>query len=339
MGANLKDTCIVIDDDSIYLVDNEKSEYLVKDDGFREIPSDNFKYLPASMKDYDGKVMAISLPPGLIQAIRDETDPHEAPGVLYIRKGSIGFEELKQPPRPKHPSGLDPNNYKGDSFEDKIIHYMLTNDNPVAALPEMGYKKEYDIFHGQDECNIIYIKNADHKFGKVIDSHDGWDDRRLIIKFDSNKRPKIVFNQKSTIDAGKFYTKVRRLNREGALAIYLGQQQCHCFGKHKGRPALVQCRKMAIFRDSDSNNERGGDPVRFGSGFGANQHDGGGASSIGRYSAGCQVGCEYDLHLKFLNILKTDPRYKQNRSRVWNSSYLDRRWIIEGKTSPVSEWD
>ena len=96
-----------------------------------------------------------------------------------------------------------------------------------------------------------------------------------------------------TTDPGTDY-RVNPLNEKGTGIIAPGQHRgAWAIGKHKGEPALVQVKPMAVFRDNDKNDVLDFDPSTVESvlgGFNCHKASKTGTSlTVGKWSAGCQV--------------------------------------------------
>ena len=77
-------------------------------------------------------------------------------------------------------------------------------------------------------------------------------------------------------------------------------------GRHFKQDALVQCGNLKVFRDSNEDGSRAGDPVDVGDSFGINQHTTSSAPDlVGKWSAGCLVGKFPATHAKFMAICRS----------------------------------
>jgi len=115
---------------------------------------------------------------------------------------------------------------------------------------------------------------------RVAQRLDAWDD--TVGVFGSELRV-----WRATTDPGHYYTRTP-LNPIGAARLEPGAYT-YRRGLHQGRvPALVQAGPVLVARDSNRDGQAQVYEPRFKGWFGINIHPGRG-SSIGRWSAGCQV--------------------------------------------------
>jgi hypothetical protein len=186
--------------------------------------------------------------------------------------------------------------------------------------------KGYWIARSPAAYNIVYIEGADANGRANNDNFDEWNDRRIIIRIRPGGKPEIVLNELATTEPGRFYT-FNPLNIQGAARIAFGQYKAWTDGLHQNvQPALVQRGDVRLHRDLDKNGKRSKtDPIDVGDWFGINQHStapGANPKLVGKYSAGCLVGQNYDAHLKFLTTVRKDFRYRLNRSYMFISAVL-----------------
>lgn len=87
-------------------------------------------------------------------------------------------------------------------------------------------------------------------------------------------------------------------------------------GYHGNHQALVQVAPIQVCRDFNKDFTRVGDSVDVGL-FGVNQHWGGDASVIGKWSAGCLVGQSIKGHQEFMKLVKQDARYEADKNYVF----------------------
>lgn len=190
--------------------------------------------------------------------------------------------------------------------------------------------KGYHIDSEPGHINIIYIEGMNADFTPNNDAADGWNDLSLIVKFHPAGIPEIVFSAPCTTEPGKaatFDSAARRLG--GVARIALGQHTAWRVGYHRQarllntHPALVQCAPVPVHRDSNRDGLRIGDPI--GQASGLNQHGTtpnyrGGA--VGRWSAGCLVRQWWADHLRFMEIVQSDPRYQSNPRHVFSTTII-----------------
>lgn len=178
--------------------------------------------------------------------------------------------------------------------------------------------KGYWIARSPHAYNIVYIEGVESDGRENPDTFDEWNDRRIVIRIAPGGKPDMVVNDQSTTEPGKFYTQ-NPLHEQGAARIAFGQYKAWTDGLHQGvQPALVQRGNIRIHRDIDKSGTRNKkDPIDVGDWYGINQHSTDPdkiPELIGKYSAGCLVGRRYSWHIKFLNTVRKDFRYKMNKS-------------------------
>lgn len=194
----------------------------------------------------------------------------------------------------------------------RILRYMQTKGYWIARSPRMR--------------NIVYVEGMNPDGTLNRDFKNQWNDRRIVFRIAPNGRPEMLVNDQSTTEPGSHYTW-HPLNPNGAARIAFGQYKAWAVGLHKGiQPALVQREKLRLHRDLNKDSFRSaGDPIDIGKTFGINQHStraGTPPEFVDSYSAGCLVGRRYAWHLSFLNIVKQDERYRQNRGYLFISTII-----------------
>lgn len=187
------------------------------------------------------------------------------------------------------------------------------NDN-VALVIEECQRNGYYLSRGVDAPNIIYIEGVDPDFEVNSNAIDYWNDLRTLLVIEHNGRAYFRNIWRATINSGRYYTD-NPLNDEGAANIEPGQYWSWQVGRHitsgTNQEALVQVRPVAVRRDGDQNGRTKNDKLEDFEIIGLNQHGGSGAR-VGRWSAGCLVVDDMDAQQEFVNIEKTDRRYKVN---------------------------
>jgi peptidoglycan hydrolase-like protein with peptidoglycan-binding domain len=190
----------------------------------------------------------------------------------------------------------------GTDFASRIVKYMRLRNYWVAKLP--GF------------LNIVYVEGADEDGTPNADEFNKYNDRRIVFDI-KNGKPRIKFNVLATTEPGRFYTD-NPLNAGGAARIAFNQYKAWRVGIHygssaTGHEALRQVGVISVHRDKNKDGIRTGDTIDVGSGFAINQHSGKNASAtnIGKSSAGCLVGRDHSEHQDFMEVVKTDPRYKK----------------------------
>jgi len=202
---------------------------------------------------------------------------------------------------------------------DFIVKYMTDNGQIV--------------FKGQDELNIVYLEGIDFDFKLNKDEFNKWNDLRLVFKY-VNDCPELLFRQVCTTEPGKMSTfSLDARKRKGVARIAFGQYTAWKMGFHKqstnakNHPALVQCNPIPVYRDLNMDGKRIGDIIHTGL-FGINQH---GTkigyhdeikSTVENWSEGCLVGKDWNKHIEFINLLKTDSRYVKDNNFIFTTSII-----------------
>ncbi|GET44168.1 hypothetical protein [Microseira wollei] len=188
------------------------------------------------------------------------------------------------------------------NFAKKIAEYMTSQ----------GYK----LFTNPGELNIIYVEGVNADGVVNSDQMNKWNDRRLVLNHDLQ----IIGNWAATTEPGWNYT-AKPLNPMGAFRIAFGQYKAWIVGIHKDHEALVQVSPVRGHQDRNKDGFRTGDSVVNGT-FGINQHWGGDAATVGAWSAGCLVGQSRQGHRQFMQMVKTDARYRENPNYVFWTTVL-----------------
>lgn len=190
-----------------------------------------------------------------------------------------------------------------NSFSRKIVDYMR--------------REGYQLFTKPGELNIIYVEGADKNGTPNTDKIDEWNDRRIVL----DSQLEMVGNWVGTTEPGWKYT-ANPLNPGGAFRIAFGQYKSWVVGMHKGNhEALVQVAPVRGHRDRNRDGLRTGDSIVVGI-YGINQHWGGDSLKVGGWSAGCLVGKTRDGHRQFMQLVKTDIRYRQNPNYIFWTTIL-----------------
>jgi len=206
------------------------------------------------------------------------------------------------------------------TLAEKIIAYMRS--------------KKYRIAEGESQVNIVYLEGANEDGEPNADKLDGWNDRRIVIAFESGQ-PKILLNASATTEPGAAATYSAIARRRGGVARvqitqYLSKFKVG-FHKSKSHPALVQDRSILVHRDKNTDGLRTGDNLA--QAFGINQHGtrpGWSGAIVGMWSEGCMVCKKWDDHLRFMAIIKTDLRYLSDNDFLFDTTIID--------TSDFAKW-
>lgn len=153
--------------------------------------------------------------------------------------------------------------------------------------------------------NLIYLVGASaDDWSPIPNVMDGWNDVRIVVR----NSGEVLGSWQATTDPGHHYT-YNPMNPKGAAILALGQHQdAWCIGLHHGLPALAQCGDLVIYRDRTKDGGRYGHTMIAGAECGINHHGcngkDGSANSVGRWSAGCQVGRFWKSHLNFMQMMR-----------------------------------
>ena len=205
----------------------------------------------------------------------------------------------------------------------RILRFMQNKGYWIARSPRMR--------------NIVYVEGMNADGSLNADAFNHWNDRRIVFRINPGGRPEMLVNDQATTEPGSHYTW-NPLNPKGAARIAFGQYKAWAVGLHKGvQPALVQREKIRLHRDLNKDGFRSSsDPIDIGKTFGINQHStrpGTAPEFVDSYSAGCMVGRRYAWHLSFLEIVKQDERYRQNRGYLFISTIIPGDKLV--KEQPV----
>ncbi|SFL86621.1 peptidoglycan-binding protein [Variovorax sp. OV329] len=210
----------------------------------------------------------------------------------------------------------------GGDFAGRVVSAMLARGDWVCRHP--------------DCLNIVYVDGTDADGAPNEDSHNKFQDVRLLIRVDAGGVPTVGAAWEATTEPGTFYVKTKKLNVEGAAHIVAGQYKAWSVGIHKANTpsaheALVQTENLRISRDKDENFDPAGDKIFTGM-FGINQHWGFdfARDDVRSASAGCLVGRTRNGHRQFMALVKTDPRFRVNNSYRFMSSVLSPQLVHGG---------
>lgn len=223
--------------------------------------------------------------------------------------GSITAKKLIE----TKPEDLPPPPLKlGKDLASRIVKYMQ--------------KKEYEIFQGIREYNIVYIEGMNSDGTVNDDRPNHFNDRRIVLQIIDGV-PVIVGNWEATTEPGYHYTHRPMDPSKGAARIKFGQYKAWQVGMHgtaDRHEALVQTGgEVTVHRDFNKDFQRVGDKLDTGY-FGINQHWGYDLPSNNVYyaSAGCLVGRLRRGHREFMSLIKKDHRYQLNNRYVFYSTVI-----------------
>jgi len=196
----------------------------------------------------------------------------------------------------------------------KIIAYMISKNYTINT--EDGY------------INIVYLEGVSLDGSLNKDSANQWNDLRILFKF-VNEIPVVIHASVATTEPG-FKPTIKLSNKKGVARIAFAQYTAWRMGYHKiskhgtKHPALVQVKPVAVYRDFNKDGKRTGDRLDVGL-FGINQHstkEGYNGNAVEDWSEGCLVGKDWNQHLKFLELLKTDPRYQKDNNFIFTTTII-----------------
>jgi len=203
---------------------------------------------------------------------------------------------------------------------------MTFVERVVAYMNEKGYR----LFSSPGEMNIVYIEGVDGDGRVNADLLDGWNDRRLVFVYEGGA-PVLVHNVAATSEPGRSATfSPGAAARGGVFRIMFGQHlSSWVSGYHKGNrehPALVHYSGSHIFgyRDLNKDGKRTGDQLSLG--YGINQHGTAplfNRETVGGYSEGCLVGRNWQEHLEFVRLYRSDPRFVSDRGFLFTATVID----------------
>lgn len=202
---------------------------------------------------------------------------------------------------------------------DYIIKHMKDNGQVIYTNP--------------DEYNIVYVEGMNTNLTLNDDKRNEWNDLRLVFTY-INNCPELIFRQTCTTEPGNLATYSQdSIRRKGVARIAFGQYNAWKMGYHKvstnrrNHPALIQCNPLPIHRDLNRDGSRTGDVVYTGI-FGINQHGtrigytDNNPGKVENWSEGCLVGKDWNKHIEFINLLKTDIRYKQDNEYIFTTTII-----------------
>lgn len=200
---------------------------------------------------------------------------------------------------------------------------LITIDLASKVIRYMR-EQNYFISRGPKRYNIIYLEGCDHNGTPNADKLNEWNDRSILLEIPDYRTPKIIANWPATTEPGATYT-YKPMNPGGAFRIAFGQYRAWCFGLH-GRtqyPALLQCGRVAGYRDKNKDGLRTGDLLVAGEHFGINQHHGYDMPRVSEGSAGCLVRKNVEDHEVFMEFLCGDRRYQANPNYIFHTTIID----------------
>lgn len=218
---------------------------------------------------------------------------------------------------------------------------MITPDEIALRIVAHMKQNNMIVHDTPGHLNIVYLEGVSTDLTLNDNALDVWNDLSLLVDHTAEGVPRIVFSAAATTDPGRASTISTQAARLGGVArITLGQHVAWRMGYHrfarsqKQHPALVQCSTVLVHRDANKDGKRIGDPIS--KAYGINQHstnphykDG----PVGSHSAGCLVRKLWADHLQFLQMLKQDPRQRQNTKFIWGTTILEGAPILLPQTT------
>ena len=203
----------------------------------------------------------------------------------------------------------------GSSFADRIVRAMMERGYYVARNP--------------GEINIVYLEGVNLDGRLNDDAPNQFNDLRLVISCVDT--PRIIGKWEATTEPGTYYTQ-NPVNPGGAARIKFGQYKAWKVDTHWSRTephaALVQAKKILVYRDRNKDMLRTGDKLHSDASF-VNQHHGFDypRKNIAFASAGCLVGRTRSGHFEFMNLVKRDSRYRANKNYLFYTAIMDGAWV------------
>ena len=164
---------------------------------------------------------------------------------------------------------------------------------------------------GQYNLNIIGVRTAD----MTPNTFNDW--LYVVYKDETNNWVELRFQ--ITTDPGLYYLN-NPMSVRGTAILKAGQYRgSHKLGQHRGQyDALVQRRKVTVYRDTNKDDEYDMDPESEISGyFGINIHRANSrreSTQVDRWSAGCQVFSDPNEFGMFIDLCK-------RAAQVWGPSF------------------
>lgn len=162
---------------------------------------------------------------------------------------------------------------------------MAATAPTYASIKKAVKSKGHAFFEsGNYNVNLIGVRGSTRTAGK-------WDDKFYLLYKENGKEKMLSFGNFTT-DPGTYYLQ-HPMNPKGCAILVPGQYKgAYKIGLHNGKyEALVETGgPVSVYRDNNKNTvlDMSNKTIQRGN-FGINIHHGGNSSTIGKYSAGCQV--------------------------------------------------
>jgi peptidoglycan hydrolase-like protein with peptidoglycan-binding domain len=206
----------------------------------------------------------------------------------------------------------------------------------IAAMERKGYQ----IDRGPGEVNIVYVEGMNLDGTPNHNEANKWNDLRLLIRFEGGE-PNIIGKWVATTEPGRYSTFHPSDPSKGVARIEFGQYRAwqvgmHGIGRRSSHEGLRQdAGTVTVCRDLNKDGSRQGDKRETGE-FYINQHSGYNQSEVEGASAGCLVGQSVPGHERFMELVKSDPRYKADRMHVFVTAILPASDVLaEGAVKPT----
>lgn len=205
-------------------------------------------------------------------------------------------------------------------------------NNLVARIIAYMKAKNYVVFSGSKNYNIVYVEGMNEDGTLNTDTPNHFNDRRVVIEI-INGIPKIVNHWQATTEPGNYYT-FNPMNSKGAARIKFGQYQAwkvDIHGNAEPHEALIQVAPVTVCRDYNQDFTRTGDKLDTGL-FGINQHWGYDLpfNDVSTASAGCLVGRRRQGHREFMKIIKGDRRYLADNNYIFYTTVIAGDDLMKG---------
>ena len=197
----------------------------------------------------------------------------------------------------------------GGDLAGRIVAAMLMAGHFVCRHPEC--------------VNIVYLEGADPNGTPNGNAPNQFNDARMVLQVSSRGVPQVVGSWEATTEPGRIYTFIKP-DKRGAARIALGQQKAWTIGQYHDVGALVQRKPITVYRDTNKDYSRKGDPTEFGL-FGIHQHAGYNYphNDIKDASAGCLVGRLAVEHTAFMALVSTDARFLRGNGYVFMTTIME----------------
>lgn len=185
--------------------------------------------------------------------------------------------------------------------------------NIDTLVPKYNFKK---LFKAKD---YVYFDNGNYNLNIIgirknkINVTNKFDDYLVVIYKVLDKEYRKIY--KITTTAGLYYMGNKMGNSNGTAILVPNQYRSSwTIGLHKGQyEALVQCKPVKVYRDSDKDNQYDFNAETIDNGmFGINIHKAGRDSTlVNNWSAGCQVFKRAADFNEFMDICHKQVYYKK----------------------------